>query len=45
VASIRGFYTNLITHILLVFLLSNIGGMIGNFISIPWITALLRGGK
>jgi hypothetical protein len=31
--------------ILLVFLLSSIGGMIGNFIAIPWITALLRGGK
>ena len=45
VASIRGFYTNRVTHILLVFLLSSIGGMIGNYIAIPWITALLRGGK
>jgi pheromone shutdown-related protein TraB len=45
VASVRGFYTNRVTHILLVFLLSSIGGMIGNFIAIPWITALLRGGK
>ncbi|MCX7040684.1 MAG: TraB/GumN family protein [Spirochaetes bacterium] len=45
VASVKGFYTNRVTHILLVFLLSSIGGMIGNFIAIPWITALLRGGK
>jgi pheromone shutdown protein TraB len=43
VASLRGFYTNRVTRILLVFLLSSIGGMIGNFIAIPWITALLRG--
>lgn len=45
VATLRGFYTNRITRILLVFLLSSIGGMIGNFISIPWIATLLRGGK
>ena len=44
VGSFIGFYTNRVTHILLVFLLSSIGGMIGNFIAIPWITALLRGG-
>jgi pheromone shutdown-related protein TraB len=45
VASVKGFYTNRVTHILLVFLLSSIGGMIGNFIAIPWITSLLRGGR
>ncbi len=45
IGSIRGFYTNRITRILLVFFLSSIGGMIGNFISIPWIAALLRGGR
>jgi pheromone shutdown-related protein TraB len=45
VASFKGFYTNRVTHILLVFLLSSIGGSIGNFIAIPWITALLSGGK
>ncbi len=33
--SIRGFYRNKVTHILLVFFLSSIGGAIGNFISIP----------
>lgn len=45
VGSFRGFYTNRVTHILLVFLLSSVGGMIGNFIAIPGITALLRGGR
>ena len=45
VASFRGFYRNRVTRILLVFFLSSIGGMIGNFIAIPWITALLSGGK
>ena len=44
-ASIRGFSTNRVTHILVVFLLSSIGGMSGNFIAIPWITTLLGGGK
>jgi pheromone shutdown-related protein TraB len=43
VASIRGFYRNRVTHILLVFFLSSLGGSIGNFIAIPWITALLGG--
>jgi pheromone shutdown-related protein TraB len=45
VASIKGFYKNRVTRILLVFFLSSIGGMIGNFVAIPWITALLSGGK
>jgi pheromone shutdown-related protein TraB len=44
ITSIRGFYRNRVTRILLVFFLSSIGGMIGNFIAIPWITALLSGG-
>jgi pheromone shutdown-related protein TraB len=35
VTSIRGFYRNRITHILLVFFLSSIGGMVGNFIALP----------
>jgi pheromone shutdown-related protein TraB len=35
VASIKGVYRNRITKALLIFLLSSIGGMIGNFISIP----------
>ncbi len=43
VESFRGFYRNRVTHVLLVFFLSSIGGMIGNFIAIPWITALVSG--
>jgi len=43
VASLRGFYRNRVTRILLVFFLSSLGGSIGNFIAIPWITALLGG--
>jgi pheromone shutdown-related protein TraB len=35
VTSVKGFYKNRITHILLVFFLSSIGGMIGNFIALP----------
>jgi pheromone shutdown-related protein TraB len=43
VGSLKGFYTNRVTRILLVFFLSSIGGMIGNFIAIPWIGSLLGG--
>ncbi len=43
VTSLKGFYKNRVTRILLVFFLSSIGGMIGNFVAIPWITALLSG--
>ena len=35
VMSVKGFYRNRVTHILLVFFLSSIGGMIGNFIALP----------
>ncbi len=35
VASLGGFYRNRVTHILLVFFASSIGGMIGNFIALP----------
>jgi len=35
VTSPKGFYSNRVTHILLVFFLSSIGGMIGNFIALP----------
>ncbi|MCX7026570.1 MAG: TraB/GumN family protein [Spirochaetes bacterium] len=35
IASIKGFYRNRVTHILLIFFLSSIGGMIGNFIALP----------
>ncbi len=43
VASIRGFYRNRVTRALLVFFLSSLGGMIGNFISIPYLTSLVVG--
>ncbi len=35
ITSFRGFYRNRVTHILLIFLLSSLGGMIGNFIALP----------
>lgn len=35
VSSVKGFYKNRILHVLLVFLLSSIGGVIGNFIAVP----------
>jgi pheromone shutdown-related protein TraB len=38
---IGGIYHNRITHALLVFFLSSLGGMIGNFISIPALASLL----
>jgi pheromone shutdown-related protein TraB len=41
IASIRGFYRNRFTHILVVFFLSSVGSIIGTFIAIPWLTALL----
>lgn len=42
VTSLRGFYRNRVTRILLVFVLSSIGGVIGNLISIPAITQALH---
>ncbi len=42
--SLKGFYTNRVTHILLVFFLSSIGGMAGNFIALPFLASgALRG--
>jgi len=41
VTSVKGFYRNRITRTLLVFFLSSLGGMLGNFISIPYITSLM----
>ena len=42
--SLKGFYRNRITRALLVFFLSSIGGMIGNFIAIPGlVTGLFKG--
>jgi len=39
VASVRGFYRNRVTHILLVFFVSSIGGAIGNFIALPFLAS------
>jgi len=44
VTSFKGFYNNRITHILLVFFLSSIGGMIGNFIALPVLATKVFGG-
>ncbi|MDR2803742.1 MAG: TraB/GumN family protein [Treponema sp.] len=41
ITSIKGLYNNRITHALLVFLLSSVGGVIGNFISIPRLAGIL----
>lgn len=45
VATFRGFYTNRVTHILMVFFFSTLGAAIGNIIAIPYLTALLRWAK
>ena len=37
VTSVKGFYKNRVTKILLIFFLSSIGGMIGNFIALPFL--------
>jgi pheromone shutdown-related protein TraB len=39
VSSLKGFYTNRVTKILLIFFLSSIGGMIGNFIALPFLAS------
>ena len=37
IASVKGFYRNRVTRILLVFVLSSIGGLVGNLISLPFL--------
>jgi pheromone shutdown-related protein TraB len=39
VTSVKGFYTNRVTKILLIFFMSSIGGMIGNFIALPFLAS------
>lgn len=41
ITSFRGFYRNRLTRILLVFFFSSVGGSIGTFIALPYLTALL----
>lgn len=42
ITSIKGFYTNRVSRILLVASLSNLGGTIGTFISLPYLLSLLK---
>jgi pheromone shutdown-related protein TraB len=44
VATVRGFYKNRVTRALLVFILSSLGGVIGNVISFPVLAKLVIGG-
>jgi pheromone shutdown protein TraB len=39
ISTIKGFYRNRVTKVLLIFLLSSIGGMIGNFIALPFLAS------
>jgi pheromone shutdown-related protein TraB len=39
VTTLKGFYTNRVTKILLIFFMSSIGGMIGNFIALPFLAS------
>ncbi|MDR1932435.1 MAG: TraB/GumN family protein [Spirochaetales bacterium] len=40
IASVKGFFRNRFTHVLLVFLFSSLGGMAGNFIALPYLTLM-----
>jgi pheromone shutdown-related protein TraB len=39
VTSFKGFYRNRVTKILLIFFLSSLGGMVGNFIALPFLAS------
>lgn len=41
VSSLKGFYRNRISHVLLIFFLSSLGGAIGNFIAVPALVSSL----
>lgn len=41
ILSVRGWYRNRVTRILLVFFLSSVGSSVGTFIALPWLTRLL----
>ena len=41
IVTVRGFFRNRVTHILIVFALSSIGSSIGTFIALPYLTSLL----
>jgi pheromone shutdown protein TraB len=44
VTSLKGFYKNRVTRVLLIFLLSSLGGMAGNFIALPFLASGAFGG-
>ncbi len=39
VTSLKGFYSNRVTKVLMIFFLSSIGGMVGNFIALPFLAS------
>ena len=41
IMSIKGFFKNRVTHILVVFFLSSVGSAVGTFIALPYLTSLL----
>ena len=41
ILSVKGFFRNRVTHILVVFFLSSVGSAIGTFIALPYLTSLL----
>ena len=43
ITSLKGFYNNRLTKVLLVFLFSSIGSSIGTFVALPYLTALIVG--
>lgn len=43
IASVKGFYQNRLTKVLLVFFFSSIGSSIGTFVALPYLTALIAG--
>lgn len=43
ITSIKGFYRNRLTKVLLVFFFSSIGSSIGTFVALPYLTALIVG--
>jgi pheromone shutdown protein TraB len=45
VTHLKGFYRNRVTRILLIFFLSSLGGMVGNFISLPFLASGALSGK
>jgi pheromone shutdown-related protein TraB len=41
IMSLRGFYRNRLTHVLVVFFLSSLGSSIGTFVAVPYIAAII----